>query len=60
MTTYQKTRVLCIGHPYVLAINRAVERELALDPAFEVTVVAYRSYLELLEADLNDLKGSGW
>ena len=44
MTIRQKTRVLCIGHPYVLAINRAVERELARDPAFEVTVAAPKTF----------------
>jgi len=33
-------RVLTIGHSYVLAVNRATVREVARDPAFQVTVAA--------------------
>ncbi len=33
-------RVLAIGHSYVLAVNRATVREVACDPAFQVTVGA--------------------
>ena len=33
-------RVLTVGHSYVVALNRAVARRVARDPAFEVTVAA--------------------
>jgi glycosyltransferase involved in cell wall biosynthesis len=34
------TRLLTIGHSYVLAVNRATVREVAQDPAFQITVAA--------------------
>lgn len=37
-------RVLAVGHSYVIAQNRAVAREVARDPAFEVTVAAPAVY----------------
>ena len=36
----RKIRVLTIGHSYVLALNRAVVREVVRHPDFEVTVAA--------------------
>ena len=36
----EKIRVLSVGHSYVVAMNRAILRELAEDPAFDVTVGA--------------------
>lgn len=36
----RKLRVLTIGHSYCVALNRAVAREVARDPEFEVTVAA--------------------
>lgn len=35
-----RIRILTIGHSYVIALNRAIVREVARDPAFEVTVAA--------------------
>lgn len=46
-----KIRILTIGHSYVVALNRAVVREVARDPAFEVTVAAPRFF----HGDLRDL-----
>ncbi len=37
-------RVLTIGHSYVVALNRSLIREVAKDPAFDVTVAAPRSF----------------
>lgn len=36
----EKIKVLSVGHSYVVAMNRAILRELAEDPDFEVTVGA--------------------
>lgn len=36
----EKLKVLSIGHSYVVAMNRAILRELAEDPAFDVTIGA--------------------
>lgn len=36
----RKLRVLTIGHSYCVALNRAVAREVARDPQFEVTVAS--------------------
>src|SRR5581483_1731638 len=36
----RKIRVRAVGHSYVLALNRAVLRQVAEDPDFEVTVAA--------------------
>lgn len=33
-------RVLCVGHSYVLAVNRGIVRELSRDPSFSITVGA--------------------
>jgi phosphatidyl-myo-inositol dimannoside synthase len=41
-------RILTIGHSYVVALNRALIREVASDPSFDITVAApnlYRSHL---------------
>jgi hypothetical protein len=46
-----KIRVLTIGHSYVVALNRAVAREVARDPDFEVTVAAPGFF----HGDLRDL-----
>src|SRR6185312_14485805 len=47
----QKIRILTIGHSYVVALNRAIVREVARDPAFEVTVASPRFF----HGDLRDL-----
>ena len=44
MSASRPTRVLCIGHPYVLTVNRTVERELARHLQFEVTVAAPKTF----------------
>jgi glycosyltransferase involved in cell wall biosynthesis len=47
-----RIRVLAIGHSYVVAENRAVNREVARDPQLEVTVaapIAFRSGLGPIE-----------
>jgi glycosyltransferase involved in cell wall biosynthesis len=36
----KKIRLLTIGHSYVLSVNRATVREVARDPAFDITVAA--------------------
>ncbi len=36
----RKIRILAIGHSYVVALNRALLRQVAADPDFEVTVAA--------------------
>jgi glycosyltransferase involved in cell wall biosynthesis len=41
---HQPIRVLSVGHSYVVAMNRAILRELAKDPRFEVTVGAPRYF----------------
>jgi glycosyltransferase involved in cell wall biosynthesis len=46
-----KIRILTIGHSYVVALNRAVAREVARDPDFEVTVAAPGFF----HGDLRDL-----
>ena len=46
-----KIRVLTIGHSYVVGLNRAIAREVARDPAFEVTVAAPSFF----HGDLRDL-----
>lgn len=38
------TRILSVGHSYVVALNRAILRELAKDPNFEVTIGAPKSF----------------
>ena len=40
----RKLRILAIGHSYVLRVNRAIAREVARDPAFEVTIGAPRFF----------------
>ena len=47
----RKIRVLAIGHSYVIALNRAIVREVARHPDFEVTV-AWPSFFH---GDLRDL-----
>lgn len=46
-----KIKILTIGHSYVVTLNRAVVREVARDPAFEVTVAAPRFF----HGDLHEL-----
>jgi len=46
-----KIRILTIGHSYVVALNRAIVREVARDPDFEVTVAAPSFF----HGDLHDL-----
>src|SRR6185437_6311829 len=36
----RKLRILAIGHSYVLRVNRAIAREVATDPTFDVTIGA--------------------
>jgi len=36
----KRLRLLTIGHSYVLSVNRATVREVARDPAFDITVAA--------------------
>ena len=36
----QKIKLLSIGHSYVVSMNRAILREIAKDPQFEVTIGA--------------------
>ena len=48
----RKIRVLTIGHSYVIALNRAVAREVARHPDFEVTVAAPSFF----HGDLRDLE----
>ena len=36
----RRLRVLSIGHSYCVALNRAVVREVARDPDFDITVAA--------------------
>jgi phosphatidyl-myo-inositol dimannoside synthase len=45
-------RVLSIGHSYVIALNRATMRQLAIAPQFEVTLVAPRD----LDGDLRRVR----
>ena len=45
-----KIRVLTIGHSYVIALNRAIVREVARHPDFDVTVAALAFH-----GDLRDL-----
>ena len=47
----RKIRVLAIGHSYVIALNRAIVREVARHPDFEVTVAAPSFF----HGDLRDL-----
>ena len=51
MQINKKIRILTIGHSYVVAFNRAVAREVARDPDFEVTVAAPAFF----HGDLRDL-----
>jgi glycosyltransferase involved in cell wall biosynthesis len=47
----RKIRILTIGHSYVVALNRAIVREVARHPDFQVTVAAPRFF----HGDLHDL-----
>lgn len=47
----RKIKVLTIGHSYAVALNRAVARQVARDPSFEVTVAAPSFF----RGDLRDL-----
>jgi len=47
----RKIRILTIGHSYVIALNRAIVREVARHPDFEVTVAAPSFF----HGDLRDL-----
>jgi len=47
----RKIRILTIGHSYVIALNRAIVREVARHPDFEVTVAAP----SFVHGDLRDL-----
>ena len=47
-----KIRILTIGHSYMIALNRAIVREVARHPDFEVTVAAPSFF----HADLRDLE----
>jgi glycosyltransferase involved in cell wall biosynthesis len=40
----RRVRILTIGHSYCIALNRALIREVAQDPEFEVTAVAPRFF----------------
>lgn len=58
MTT-RRLRVLTIGHSYIVGLNRALVREVARDPDFDVTVAAPNFFHGDLR-DLNlDLEPSG-
>ena len=48
----RKIRILTIGHSYVIALNRAIVREVARHPDFEVTVAAP----SFVQGDLRDLE----
>jgi glycosyltransferase involved in cell wall biosynthesis len=48
----QRPQILCIGHAYILAINRSLLRAVASDPDFEITVVCPKTF----HGDLRDLE----